>query len=106
VDKIEKLVIAEDCRRSNTKARIAMNVPMMRMDTYGVPNLGWIFAMVFGICPFLAIANETRDKPNKVVKRTLTVAIKAPKETTPTKTGTPTTLVASTIGELDCAKSR
>ena len=94
-------MIAEVCLRSKAKARIAINVPMIRMDTCGVPDLGWIFAMDFGICPFLAIANETRDKPIKVVRRTLTVAIKAPKETIPTKAGVPIIPAASAIGELD-----
>ena len=106
MDRIEQLVIAAVCVRSKAKARIAISAPMIRMDTYGVPNLGWIFAIDSGICPFLAIANETRDKPIKMVKRTLTVAIKAPKETIPTNAGAPIAPVASAIGELDCAKSR
>jgi hypothetical protein len=96
--------MAEVCRKSKAKARMAMSDPMMRIGAYGVPNLGLILAIDFGSCPFLAIANETLDKPNRLVRSTLVVAIRAPKEITPANVEPPTTLAASAIGELDCAR--
>ena len=78
---IEKLVIAAAVLRSDTNARMVINAPVMRMETYGVPSFGWTFANARGNCPFLAIANETLDRPSRFVRSTLTRATSAPKET-------------------------
>ena len=97
-------MIADVCHRSSVKASTAMSNPITRMSLYGVPKLGLIFASDFGSWPFLAIANETRDKPIRLVRSTLVVAISAPKEMTPANDEPPMTLAASAIGELDCER--
>ena len=106
MDKIEKLVIATVCFRSKTKARAVISAPIIRMEMYGVPNFEWTFAIDFGSCPFLAIANETLERPMRLVKRTLAVAIRAPKEIVATIAKFPVILAASASGEPDSARIR
>lgn len=106
VDKIEKLVIAAVCLRSATKAKIAISAPVIRIETYGVPSFGWMVAKDFGSCPFLAIANETLDKPMRFVKRTLAVATRAPKEIVAINVKFPVALAASVSGDPDPARTR
>ena len=105
VDRSERLVIATVCLRSETKAKMAISVPVNRIEMYGVPNLEWILAKDFGSCPFLAIANETLPKPIRFVKRTLAVATKAPKEIAATNVKFPVALAASVSGDPDPAKT-
>ena len=100
---MEKLVIAAVCFKSKVDTNMTINAPMARMEMYGVLNLEDILATGFGSWPFLAIAKETLDKPIRLVRKTLTVAIKAPNVTAVTMARFPVVSAASAIGELDCA---
>jgi hypothetical protein len=104
--RIEKLVIAAACFKSKTEVRTVKSAPIARMEMHGVPNLEDTFAIDFGSCLFLAIANATLDKPIRFVRRTLVVAIKAPRETAATRVRFPVVFAASASVEPDCARIR
>ena len=105
VQSIEKLVIAALVGKLRNEARIAISAPVISIETYGVPNLEWTFASELGNWPFLAIANETLERPRRFVRRTLTVATRAPTDTVLINSEFPVALAARAMGDPELPRT-